>query len=81
MARAFYETYWQAIGSPELLTDEALLYVGKAITAAILAAEARGFKLVGPEATDDMAHAGTYITTPQMWRAMHDAAPKWEDKT
>ena len=60
--------------------------IGHALTAAILAAEARGFKLVGPEATLDMLNAGwekmfgeTAGPTSEVHYAMHAAAPGWGD--
>ena len=61
-----------------------------AITAAILAAEERGFKLVGPDATEEMLkasgdeewkyQAGNYgqgLPHEDVWLHQHDAAPKW----
>lgn len=54
-------------------TDEAR----RVILPALRAAQERGLKLVGREATEDMWRAGTIANSDAdgTWRAMHDAAP------
>lgn len=55
------------------------------VTAAMLAAEAQGYKLVGPEATEEMVAViwDSYWdgsgAGKDTWRAGHAAAPGWED--
>jgi len=64
-----------------------------ALPAAILEAQARGFKLVGPEATEEMLLAmeaapcgdpdggETGVFWGPMWTDAHTAAPGWENGT
>ena len=66
---------------PEPFKDRYRKQASAAITAAILAAEARGFKLVGPGATTaqiDALHAGCSSEADD-WAQAHAVAPKWED--
>ena len=63
-----------------------------ALTAAILAMEARGYKVTGPEATEKMDIAARDWSATKFgkpigsdasrgcWEIQHSAAPKWEDK-
>lgn len=86
MAEAAQAGWWSRSGDPGNRVRAM-----DAITSAMLAAEARGFKLVGPEATSDMGAAGaeeyrSWRSRPWpedfadlIWCAMHKEAPGWED--
>lgn len=68
VARDFYE-HWTRVAEKDL-------------TAAILAAEKEGFKLVGPEATEEMRKAmvsGILKSPSSVWFDGHSAAPGWGD--
>ncbi len=88
MAKVIYSILEGPIANQDMMRqmrqwDLAVNLAEQSIPAAILAAEARGFKLVGPKPTQDMSAAADDIEEwdcPETtWTAMHKAAPGWGD--
>lgn len=92
MVEAALKTYWGRYYDPNDADQGLRRSMAKALTVAMRAAEVRGFKLVGPEATEEMLVAmeaapcgdpdggETGAFWGPMWTDAQSAAPKWEDR-